>query len=73
MRPIPTTAEERLTRLGRDVEALKKRPGAAAGALVLPALPNVISGSRSTNTVAILTELLATLDALGIIVDNTTG
>lgn len=37
------------------------------------ATPPPITGSRSSNTVAVLTQLLAALDAMGIIDDDTTG
>lgn len=71
-RPIPTTAEEHLQRLAQDVAMLRKQPS-PSNVLHLPSTPTPITGSRSTNTVSVLTQLLAALDALGIIDDDTTG
>jgi hypothetical protein len=67
-KPIPTTLEGALGALSRKVDDLGRHthPG-------LVGEPVEIVGDRSSDTVAILTQLLAALDAASIITDNTTG
>ncbi|TXH10476.1 MAG: hypothetical protein E6R04_05225 [Spirochaetes bacterium] len=70
-KPIPSDPEAILRDLGDKVRAAGRHRHPEY--VRRSATPQVIAGSRSADTVAILTELLAALDAAGIIDDTTTG
>lgn len=68
--PIPSDSQAMIRDLAQKVARLgnHKHPGT-----VVVTEPEEITGDRSSDTVDILRQVLAALDAAGIIVDNTTG
>ena len=67
-RSIDTTGDQALRTLKRTVDGLTRHthPGIVTD-------PEPITGSRSGATASVLAQLLAALDAAGIIDDQTTG
>lgn len=69
--PIPADSEGVMRDIGRRLRAADRHHHPEY--VRRSATPPPIVGSRSIDTVAILTQLLAALDAAGIIDDTTTG
>jgi hypothetical protein len=68
--PIPSDPTAQIRHLAQRVDELSRHRHPGTPVIAEPA---IIAGDRSSDTVAILTAVLAALDAASIIVDQTTG